>query len=750
VDLLRSRITHDHPFCPLSDTPRGHFFFNSGQRDEILSYLADHREFKTEILNTADSICDHEFTLLGYEGLDLGSDIDWHRDPVSGHRPAEKVWYKIDFLDYSEAGDVKVIWELNRHQHLVTLAKAYGLCGDEKYLRELTSQWYDWRKKNPYPFGINWASSLEVAFRVLSWIWIRELLTGMRGVDSGFLDELEHVTAASVAHVERYLSTYFSPNTHLLGEGVALFFAGLLCRANDAGRWQKTGWQILVRHAEKQVQKDGFYFEQSTYYHVYALDFFLHARILAERNNIEIPSQLDSTLVRMLEALAKLSACGPPPRFGDDDGGRLFDGRRNQPDHLLDPLVLGSALFRRADWKTLQPHTTEETIWLLGVEAAKAFDAVPSLKELSVSTALTSARIFIMRDSADSMLSVDGGEQGAAGGGHSHADALSIQLSVNGRTILADAGTCSYVSAGEERAYFRGTAAHNTLQVDDIDQMEALGPFPWRSVAAVNTDLWIEGHWFTLLSARQHGYERLQDSVVHRRMVFHRPGSFWFVFDLADGRAAHSLKLHWRLSPGLRWRVEGDVAVACDSDDNAVTALIVPSQSKSRIQVDRMPHSSVYGRREEAEVLQFSKARVLPVAFATIVRLPSNAQTWGSLEMLHGESSQTPVCVYRFDEPDAVHWMFVSTVPGPWQWETLASDAQFFYYGEKRSGDRYTVACAVTFVKVEDVRLLHNHSPANCWSWSEDAVTTEADSVAIKSGLQKLSAWLTTKSAVRA
>jgi hypothetical protein len=196
--------------------------------------------------------------------------------------------------------------------------------------------------------------------------------------------------------------------------------------------------------------------------------------------------------------------------------------------------------------------------------------------------------------------------------------------------------------------------------------------------------------------------------------------------------------------------VEGDVAVACDSDDSVVTALILPSQSKLRIHVDRMLHSSVYGRLEEAEVLQFSKSCGLPAAFATIVRLRSNAQTWGSLEMLHDESSQTPVRVYRFDEPHAVHWMFVPTVPGPWKWETLVSDAQFFYYGEKRSGDRYSVACAATFVTVEGVSLLGNHSSANCWSWSEDAVTTEADSIVIKSGLKKLSAWLATKSVVRA
>ena len=71
------------------------------------------------------------------------------------------------------------------------------------------------------------------------------------------------------------LSTYFSPNTHLLGEGAALFAIGSLCpRIAEAERWQQIGWNIVLRQAETQVRPDGFHFEQSTYYHGYARDFF--------------------------------------------------------------------------------------------------------------------------------------------------------------------------------------------------------------------------------------------------------------------------------------------------------------------------------------------------------------------------------------------------------------------------------------------------------------------------------------------
>ena len=154
-------------------------------------------------------------------------------------------------------------------------------------------------------------------------------------------------------HIETYLSTYFSPNTHLLGEALALFFLGTLfpvCRRASAGG--DVGWEILQREAAKQVRKDGFYFEQSTYYHVYALDMFLHARILAANNGIAISRRSIAILQRMLDALLMLCRAGLPPMFGDDDGGRLFDPRL-RAEHMLDPLATGAVLYGRGDFKSL-------------------------------------------------------------------------------------------------------------------------------------------------------------------------------------------------------------------------------------------------------------------------------------------------------------------------------------------------------------------------------------------------------------
>src|SRR5208337_4031610 len=315
----------------------GQFFFSASEfsgseiseRAELLrKHLPDEA---AEILREADEICGHRFCLLGYENLEYGGEIDWHLDLVHGKRAPMDAWFKIPFLDFAVVGDHKVIWELNRHQHLVTLAKAGLLSGDEKYVRELMAQWRSWIKANPYPLGINWASTLEVAFRSLSWIWVDQLLAGTpecADFSSAFRSEISPALAFHGRYIERYLSTYFSPNTHLLGEAVALFFLGTLYpQMPGAARWKESSWQIVLREAGRQVRPDGVYFEQSLYYHVYALDFFLYARYLAARNGMEIPPKYDAVLGRMLDVVAALAQAGPAEGFGDDDGGRLWNPR---------------------------------------------------------------------------------------------------------------------------------------------------------------------------------------------------------------------------------------------------------------------------------------------------------------------------------------------------------------------------------------------------------------------------------------
>lgn len=701
--------------------PSGKFFFSGEELGTNIAFLL-HRMPETvqTTVARAERICRHQFDLLGYEGLDYGPEIDWHLDAVNGKRAPLKPWFKINYLDYSEVGDVKVTWELNRHQHLVMLAKAYCFTGDERFAEEMICQWYSWRKHNSYPIGVNWASSLEVAFRSISWLWILHLLQKCTLVSSGFKSDVHQALMLGGRHIERYLSTYFSPNTHLLGEGVALFFLGVLCNSRSTERWKRRGWDIVLAQADRQIQPDGVHFEQSTYYHVYALDLFLHARILAATNGIPIPPRIDCVLEQMLDVLCLLGRTSMPPRLGDDDGGRLFDPRRNRVEHLLDPLSTGAALFARSDFKAIKPDLVEETVWLLGSEKASRFDTVPISSPPLDSVALRSSGLYLMISPSKptSRLTVDAGPHGADGGGHGHADALSIQLAVGGRDVLVDAGTFVYASAGAERQMFRGTASHNTLQVDGIDQAEPAGPFPWRHLPEVRVENWTMGSSFDLLIASHHGYARLADPVIHRRYVFGLKSRFWLVLDELEGQGNHRTDVFWHLALDFHWRLQANSALAT-WEQGGVALLFADTPGWSPC-IQEGWGSPVYGSRKKTEVLVFRHEGELQEGFVTLLLpLADSTQNIGLLTRIHQESANNRLRVYRYDGSSESHFFFFSPHK-PWRWRELGSDAEFLYYSITISGQKRLIACRATYVKVAGEPVISCSHALSRLEWSTE------------------------------
>ena len=269
---------------------------------------------KDEIASLAQEIRSRQIRLFDLK-LDFVSPTPWRRDPVSGRETPPKYFRRIRYLNAEEAGDHKIIWELNRHQHLVVLAQA----GDEASLKVLFSELESWFVQNPFQRGINWASALEVAFRALSWIQIYQ--TAGRLMTPELRQQFLQSLYRHGHHLEANLSVYFSPNTHLLGEAIALHALGALFPTfPEAARWAETGRHWVSHEYMRQVRGDGSHFEQSSYYHVYALDMFLFHASLAGASAEE-----RATLSRMADFLeALLGPNGELPFLGDDDGGRLF------------------------------------------------------------------------------------------------------------------------------------------------------------------------------------------------------------------------------------------------------------------------------------------------------------------------------------------------------------------------------------------------------------------------------------------
>ena len=689
------------------------FFFGSQDVPRRIALLRERMPMQVAaIVKRAERICDHRFDLLGYEDLDYGREIDWHTDRVHGKRAPRDLWFKIRYLDFATVGDAKVTWELSRHQHLVTLAKAYRLTDETRFASELVQQWRHWQLENPYPWGINWTSTLEVAFRSLSWLWVYFLLQETPAMTLEFRAEWLRAVALSGRHIELYLSTFFSPNTHLLGEAVALFFIGTLCPTlHSSSRWMRRGWEIVLRESERQVRQDGFYFEQSTYYHVYALDFLIQASLLASLNNIPFPQDFSHRLEKMLDVLAVFCRAGAPPRWGDDDGGRVFDASRNRAEHLCDPLATGAALFGRSDFKSLAGGLREETLWLMGEKGVEKFDNIDAKRPEMISTALQVSGLYVMSCPERRLQAIiDAGPQGALTAGHGHADALSLTVHAEECELLGDPGTCEYVSAGTDRDQFRGTAAHNTLLLDGRNQSEPKGPFLWKRLTQAKAEDWITGRTFDLFVGTHDGYFRPENPAIHRRWVFFRKPKFWIVRDLMVGTGTHQLDLLWHLNPELA--SSGSTEAQFFLGKRGGLALLSPIGHTWSETVEHGNWSAAYGVRDLATQIRFATTTALPAEFATVL-----APIDKSLEDIDPRATLTKIpsspetSAYHFINKREDHHFIFS--PGTiWTFHGWKSDAEFLYYCTINKELNLLIFCKGTFVEFHGSRIAHTPNRA--------------------------------------
>ena len=91
----------------------------------------------------------HQFTLLGHT-MSHGVRIAWSRDPVSGRDWSRGFSPDIPYRGAERLGDIKLPWELNKHQYFFTLGKAAWLSGNVEQAIEIVRQIDHWIDDNPY------------------------------------------------------------------------------------------------------------------------------------------------------------------------------------------------------------------------------------------------------------------------------------------------------------------------------------------------------------------------------------------------------------------------------------------------------------------------------------------------------------------------------------------------------------------------------------------------------------------------
>src|SRR6266853_2368265 len=457
-------------------------------------------------LAAADGLAAGKLDVFALRDVDLGSPPRWNRDPRTGVEAPLVFGKLLDYRDPQLVGNIKYLWEVNRHLHLATLAQAYALSGNVRYFNVIRQHLESWFAECPYRMGLNWSSALEAAIRLINWSVTWQLLGAAR---SPLFEDAEGARLRQrwlesiyqhTQFVRGYFSRHSSANNHLIGEAAGLFIAALTWPCWPHARvWLAEAKAILEREILLQNTPDGVNCEQAVSYQQFELDLLVLALLAGKANGQKFSAAFESRIEAMMEYLASImDAGGNIPMFGDSDDALVVElAQGGEYCRYRSLLATGAILFRRGEFKGKARGLDDKTRWLLGEGADAVFAQLDSTRvQLPVRRAFTYGGYFILGCAPETeneiRLVADAGPLGYQTiAAHGHADALAFTLSVGGKEFLIDPGTYTFHAQGPWRSYFRGTAAHNTVRVDGTDQSRSGGNFMWLKKARAGCGLWL-------------------------------------------------------------------------------------------------------------------------------------------------------------------------------------------------------------------------------------------------------------------
>lgn len=343
-------------------------------------------------------------------------------------------------------GNFGKLWTYNLHYfeylHDAGISKEAGTRLIHDFIRHLPATP---EALEPYP----------TALRIIFW----SRFIAAHGIDDAEIDASLYAQSYTLAdQIEYHLL-----GNHYLENGFGLFFAAY--QYGDTYLYQKAT-DIIINELEEQILGDGGHFERAPMYHQIILYRILDCLNLGTRNpgifKEDITPLLRKKAGFMMGWLQQITfPNGDIPLFNDSAFG----------------IAPATALL--IDYGKR-----------LGVEVPEIPLGESGYRKFS---------------GAHYQLLVDVGDVGPDYiPGHAHSDTLGFELYVNGQPFIVDTGISTY-EKNERRQYERSTAAHNTVQINQLEQTEVWGGFrvAQRAKPVVILD---NNH---TLKATHKGYDRL-------------------------------------------------------------------------------------------------------------------------------------------------------------------------------------------------------------------------------------------------
>lgn len=611
---------------------RAPFFFDARREGLRESFRERFPEEAAHLLAQAES------TLAGdLSWVAPGTIADWHAVlPGGGRWPLvepESTGYGAE----RPPGDVRLTWELGRCPHLVRLAQAAWLTGDERFSRAVVGGIHSWLDENPVGYGIGWLHAQEVALRAVAWLWCLRLAGDSPAFDDATLRRLLGALAVHGHHVEAYLSDRVLTHNHLISELGGLAALGTaLPVLRSAHRWQTLGMRRLEREIRKQTDDEGVQGELSTHYHAFVLDTCMASAILADRTGSPLAADVLRRIETMSELLALLSGPdGEIPAIGDSDAGRAFRLGPNPLDHR-DALAAAAILLARGDLASIAGDSAG-AFFLAGGAELPAPSVVPDrllvrcyrTAGLGISRTgyAPDSELVVFRASATRFLR-------DVHTSHAHPDALSVLWRSGCEDILLDPGSYLYSEGEGWRRALRRTNAHGCVVIDGADQADVttqrfgvlgLRPARWLGFDASPGEM------------RAEAMHPATGSPAVKRRVAWAAGGLLVLHDEVVGAGPHEIDV-WLQLPASRGEAAGGVAelelesgrpvrVQCLAQD-AKIELVRPDPGGAPGPGWRSPR---YGVRRSGTALRIALGRhSLPYASVTVIEIGTAARGPGA------------------------------------------------------------------------------------------------------------------------
>ncbi len=361
--------------------------------------------------------------------------IDWQCDFNNNYNwPME--WSKSITYGNNNGSDIKVPWELGRLQHLPNLAYYYTLNNDNRLVKEIKNQLFDFMASNPPSFGVQWLSAMDVGIRLVNIILtiqtLRQVADLFNEKETNLIDSYLFDHYLFIKNNDEF-SDGMRGNHYLSNICSILIYLSFIEETESKFTLLSKYVKILNREINYQFYKDGTNFESSTRYHIFTSQMILTIDIVLQSlypNKYKLIN-LDS----IMSFTSNLLEYDFPPQFGDNDSGFYWKIINNE----------------KHTYKAIKKY----------IDSNYSIEYSEKYKDLG----------YIVKTLNEFDIHFKCGKLGQNGkGGHDHNDNLSYCLYYDKNPIVVDPGTYCYTSNFEKRNKYRSTSMHNVLFVDNCEQ----------------------------------------------------------------------------------------------------------------------------------------------------------------------------------------------------------------------------------------------------------------------------------------